>query len=136
MKARRILYFGAPEKLERRNRLFVKLCTAAAVLLGYYIFVRITGLSIPCVFHEITGLKCPGCGITHMFVNAAQSEWKAAFLSNPLLFVLFPLFCVFIAAKLLFMPDCLDMKSKPYRAGEKILLAAVLLFGVVRNIIG
>ena len=136
MKARNILYYGAPEKLERRNRLFVKLAVTAGVLAGYYVFVRLTGISIPCIFFEITGFKCPGCGVTHMFTSAARFEWKAAFMSNPLLFVLVPLFCIFMAIKLLFMPDWLEMKSKPYCAAEKVLLAVVLLFGVIRNIIG
>ena len=131
-----ILYFGAPEKLERRNSLFRRLCVIAGILLVYYIFVRITGLSIPCLFRLVTKLRCPGCGITHLFLHAAKLEWREAFMSNALIFVLLPFAGVLMAAKLLFMPDCLDMKSKPYRTGEKILLAAVLLFGVVRNIIG
>lgn len=35
----------------------------------YAVFIKITGISIPCLFREITGLKCPGCGITTFFMN-------------------------------------------------------------------
>ena len=132
---RRALYVGSPEKLGRRNKLFVSLCRLGAVLLGYYIFVRLTGLVIPCVFHEITGLKCPGCGITHMMMYIAELRFGDAFFSNPLMFVLFPFAGAGLCVKLLFMPEWLEIHSKVYRCIETVLLAAVIIFGVVRNII-
>ena len=130
------LYFGSPEKLERRNSLFKSLCTIGAVLVGYYIFVRLTGLSVPCLFHVFTGLKCPGCGITHMFMHTAKFELHEAFLSNPLLFVMLIPSALLLAVKLLFMPDWLENDSKVFKAGEFIALIAVVVFGVVRNILG
>ena len=132
---RRALYYGSPEKLERRNKLVASLFKLFAVLLGYYIFVRLTGLAIPCLFHEITGLKCPGCGITHMMLNIAQLRFKDAFFCNPLMFVLFPMICAGLCAKLLFMPEWLEIHSKVYRTIEIILLSAVMIFGIVRNIV-
>ena len=131
-----ILYFGAPEKLERRNSLFRRLCVIAGILLVYYIFVRITGLSIPCLFRLVTKLRCPGCGITHLFLHAAKFEWREAFMSNALIFVLLPFAGVLMAAKLLFMPDWLENGSRLFRACTWVLLAIVVAFGIVRNIIG
>ncbi len=29
---------------------------------GYALFFRATGFGLPCLFHVITGLYCPGCG--------------------------------------------------------------------------
>lgn len=33
--------------------------------LAYYIVTQLTPLRIPCLFQKITGLACPGCGISH-----------------------------------------------------------------------
>lgn len=41
---------NAEIKRERRARFAKKLAVCAAVLGGYYIFVRLTGLSLPCFF--------------------------------------------------------------------------------------
>ena len=133
---KKILYFGAPQKLERRNALFRKLCGTAAVLLGYYLFVRLTGLSIPCVFRLVTKLKCPGCGITHLFMHLFKLELREAFLSNPLVFVLLPFAGAYLAVKLLFMPDRLENDSRAYKTAVWVLLGIVVAFGIVRNIIG
>ena len=31
--------------------------------LGYALWVRLTGLALPCPFRAVTGLLCPGCGV-------------------------------------------------------------------------
>ena len=126
----------SPEKRHRRDALLKKVLWAAAILAGYYIFVRLTGLSIPCVFREVTGLKCPGCGVTHMAMHAAHFEFGRAFKSNPLLFFMFPFFGAVLAVKLIFMSDALESNSRVYRIGERICLGLVMVFWVVRNIVG
>ncbi len=44
----------------------------------YALFVHATGLMIPCPFRLITGLKCPGCGMTHMCMSLLRLDFKAA----------------------------------------------------------
>ena len=130
--------YGAmsPEKRVRRDDLLKKTVVTLVILAAYYLFVRLTGLAIPCLFHEITGLKCPGCGISHMCMHMVRLEFREAFICNPLMFLLLPVFAILLAFKLIFMPDWLETRSKAYRIGEKVCLVAVLAYWVVRNIIG
>lgn len=57
----------------------------------YAVFIKITGISIPCLFREITGLKCPGCGITTFFMNMFRGDIKTAISANPSLVIVLPL---------------------------------------------
>jgi hypothetical protein len=49
----------------------------------------------PCVFHELTGLYCPGCGATRAVHHLLHGEIAAAFAMNPLLVVSLPLIPLF-----------------------------------------
>ena len=77
-------------QISRRNAIIKR----DAVLLGigilYYIFIRITGLAIPCIFRKITGLLCPGCGITRAILAAARLDIARAFAYNQYIFVALP----------------------------------------------
>ena len=37
-----------------------------------------------CLFKALTGLRCPGCGLTHAFLAAGRGQWWAAALHHPL----------------------------------------------------
>lgn len=43
----------------------------------------------PCGFRWLTGLACPGCGLTTAFAHAIRGEWMLSFSANPLGLVLF-----------------------------------------------
>ncbi|MCQ2401973.1 MAG: DUF2752 domain-containing protein [Lachnospiraceae bacterium] len=117
----------------RKNRVFK---TAAALVIAgaaYLIFVKLTGMAIPCLFHLVTGLKCPGCGITTVFCELASFEFKKAFSANAFLFVTSP-FIVFE----LFYSAWLYIKGKKNPAvNEKLLIIYLILllaWGVIRNL--
>jgi hypothetical protein len=44
-----------------------------------------------CVFHDLTGLHCPGCGATRAFYSLAHGQVLLALHCNPLLVLLLPL---------------------------------------------
>ena len=94
------------------------------------------GIVIPCVFHELTGLYCPGCGVTRMIFSLLKLDFYQAFRYNILVFLFIPfiLVCVidFIIKKLNNKSDYLyqNIDDKVWI----ILLIITLLFGVVRNI--
>ena len=77
-----------PERTERNKRLCRMVLLALGVLaagLLYLVLVRWTGFGIPCLFHEVTGLQCPGCGLTHAAVALSRGEIAAAMAYNPML---------------------------------------------------
>lgn len=86
---------------------------------------------IYCPFHKITGLYCPGCGITRMIINITKGNFYQAFRYNPLLFILIPI------AILLFINYLSKYKLINQKTQEKIyifLIIILIIFGIIRNI--
>jgi hypothetical protein len=40
-------------------------------------------LPASCAFRGLTGIPCPGCGLTRSFVSLAHGQWRAAWSYNP-----------------------------------------------------
>ena len=78
---------------EQKSRLY-KLLIKTAILLGigvgYLLIIQFTPFGIPCVFHLVTGLDCPGCGISRMFVALSRGDILLAAQSNLLVLCLLP----------------------------------------------
>ena len=108
------------------------------ILVGYYFFNKYTGKYIPCIIHEITGYKCPGCGITHLVFSLLHLDFHKAFISNPLVFIYMPFIIVyFVYLDYLYIYDKKDkiLKRIPNIIWI-ILIIITLAYGVIRNIIG
>ena len=43
----------------------------------------IAGMPALCPFKNVTGLPCPGCGLTRSVVYAAHGQWQQAFTYHP-----------------------------------------------------
>ena len=68
--------------------------------LAYMLFVRYTGWGIPCVFYLATGIHCPGCGISRMFIALAQGDIVRAAQYNLLVLCLLPFALVLAIVKI------------------------------------
>ena len=64
--------------------------------LGYALWVRLTGLALPCPFRAVTGLLCPGCGVTRLCLALLRGDWAAAWQANPILLLLLPVLAVLL----------------------------------------
>lgn len=101
----------------------------------YGIFVTWSGIAIPCLFYLVTGLKCPGCGVTQMCVALLHLDFGTAFYSNRMLFLLLP---VLVLVFLKYIADYI--KTGRWRMGRlqnSIIYASIALliaFTVIRNI--
>lgn len=49
----------------------------------------------PCLFHELTGFYCPGCGVTRALHHLLHGEIGAAFAMNPLFVIALPMIPLF-----------------------------------------
>ena len=120
--------------MTQRRALLKRYGIALALLAAYYLVVRFTSVSIPCPFKKITGLRCPGCGISRMLVAMSKGHFSEAFGYNQVLFFMVPMFVVLSVMKLAFMPKFLSDESKFYRIMTYAAIAVLLIFGVLRNI--
>ena len=109
------------------------------ILVGvaYYFFVRLTGIGIKCIFHELTGLYCPGCGMTHFVFDLLGFRFRELPGDNLAFLVLAPFWVVFLTIAAFRIPD----GKKWHRTKYVTVLAIVsivifLIFGVIRNVPG
>lgn len=58
--------------------------------IAYSVWYHFTEIGVPCIFRLITGLKCPGCGITTMLSALLFLDFRAAFAANPYLLLSLP----------------------------------------------
>ena len=80
-------------KIEQKKRIYSVAFKTGLVLgigLIYAAFVRLTGWGIPCVFNLVTGMQCPGCGISRMFLALLKLDFTAAAQYNLLVLCLLP----------------------------------------------
>ena len=120
--------------MSRTSKVKITIVLFLLFLLYYFLNQRYS-FSIPCLFHEITGLYCPGCGITRLLFSLLQLDFLNAFKSNPLIFVLIVLYIGYLLLKIVLKIT----KNKEITIPNYvyyILLVIVILFGVVRNIPG
>lgn len=120
----------------RKNR---KLRTAVIVLIlgtAYFILVETTSFGIPCVFNKVTGLACPGCGITRMIIDASHLDFAGAARRNLAIAVLAPMWIIIYAVRFIFKPACLGNDGKVYNILLWASAVGLVLFGIVRNIPG
>ncbi|MCR5201536.1 MAG: DUF2752 domain-containing protein [Lachnospiraceae bacterium] len=120
------------EKVIKTIKKFPELLVLPGGLL-YYLWIRVTGLVIPCVFRQVTGFYCPGCGVTRFCVSCLKGDLKSAFHAHAFIFVTAPL----IVIEIIYL-EYVKIKGKQISTFNNILLViylvALLVFGVVRNV--
>ena len=98
----------------------------------YAVFIKITGISIPCLFREITGLKCPGCGITTFFMNMFRGDVKTAISANHSLVIAITLLGTVLI--FVYVKNSWDIKKRWTLWCLYLSLFFLLSFGILRNL--
>ena len=103
------------------------------VLAIYHLLSHVFNFGIPCIFYKITGLYCPGCGVTRMLFSLIDLDFYQAFRYNPLVFILLMLYIIYFViksiAKLVFKKN---LKIPPIILN--IIIILLILYGILRNI--
>ena len=102
--------------------------------LGYAILASRFG-GIPCVFRLVTGLKCPGCGVTHMCLALLRGDLYGAFRDNAAVLCMLPLLAELLVHQSMRYVRYGSLRLLPWEEKMACVMAAVLvLFGVFRNL--
>ena len=123
--------------IERKNTVIKEVLGILTICVAYLVFVRITKLYIPCPFRLITGYRCPGCGISHMFVELSKGNISAAFHHNSFVMILLiPALIYYIYRTKRYIKDNQTTYSILEIVIFSIVLISAIIFAVYRNIGG
>ncbi len=112
----------------------IKYSVILCIGVAYLIFVLRTGIRIPCLFYEITALKCAGCGISRMFVSLARLDIIAAFKYNPFVFITGPFVILYLCSSELEYVKHGSRNAQKWSVFIYTELFFALAYGVLRNI--
>ena len=102
------------------------------IFLIYAVLIIRFDIGIPCVFYEITGLYCPGCGITRLCLSLFEGDIYQAFRYNPIIFIDLPILFILFVLNIFFKKN---KNIKKITDVIIIFLATItIIFGVIRNI--
>lgn len=112
-----------------------KYAAILSVGIVYFFIVLFVGHGIPCLFHKLTGLRCPGCGVTRMIMALARLDFSGAFRYNQFLFITGPFILAYLVFYDLKIAISAERPSKKWDAGLYVILALAIIFGILRNIV-
>lgn len=120
-----------------KKRIWHIVLISAGIVLAASIFYGLArlGIGIPCLFHFITGLQCPGCGNSRVALCLLHLDIAGALSYN----LLFPLQFGYLAWIYLFAcKNYLQGKSFSYKPRfpviDILILCIFLAWGIIRNL--
>lgn len=123
--------------MDKRSRFITVARTVGPLMLLFAIYVVVFtnfGVGLPCIFRTITGLRCPGCGMSHAMAAMVHGDLGEAARENILSVSLLPVLVVFFIFRFI---RYINKGKEDFRAWELVFLAACLMvcvaFFVVRN---
>jgi hypothetical protein len=106
---------------------------AAVALVLFYLDPMTTGYYPRCLFHQTTGLYCPGCGTTRALHCLLRGRFREAVHDNALAILALPVLGVIILWRFLrWQPPVAGSRFRTI--GIVVFLAIVATFGVLRNL--
>lgn len=109
---------------------------AAAALIYLYFTGEGEGAGIPCIFHQVTGFYCSGCGASRALRSFLHFDFYQAFRYNALFTLALPFlaiyFCSLGLSYIRFGEDKISGKI-PMKI-VWIFIATAIVYGVLRNI--
>lgn len=125
---------------DRRQRLKRLLLSGAGLLcagLFYGLVLAPLGLMVPCVFHLVTGLNCPGCGVSRMCVSFLHMRILEGIRFNYGLAACAPGILYLLGSMTFRYVKSGSARLMPWE--ERLcmgLIAAMVVWGIARNFLG
>lgn len=121
---------------ERARDIFKSFAVIFAVGIVYYLICTLTDLALKCPTYEIFGILCPGCGLSRMCISLLRFDFASAFYYNAAFLLLSPiLLSVGISYYYRYIKYGTRALTKWQRIAMAICIAALIVFGVLRNFI-
>ena len=93
-----------------------------------------TGFFPPCMFRQLTGLTCPGCGSTRALHQLLHGHFVAAFALNPLFIIAIPFLLLALARHTVFALQGKQPKPNALPSSYIYLIFVIVLsFWIFRN---
>ncbi len=117
-----------------RNAIFINLGFLAAI--GLLVLLVKLGITIPCLFYQITGFQCPGCGNTRAAMALLRLDFAGAFGYNQLFPLEFGyLAYIYLCALIHYIRfGRFSYQGKHYFI-DIIVMVIVVAWGIIRNFI-
>lgn len=122
---------GFPDAVQKKILIIYGAIFGAGLL--YAILILHTPFRIPCLFREVTGLQCPGCGTSRMALALMRLDIPAAFVYNPVAFFSFPAWFLISIGAFVGRPKALRSSKNLLRI-LYINIAVYMIFAVLRNL--
>lgn len=68
---------------------YIRECIILVAVLGFYCMLAYF-LNLPCPIYWVTGVSCPGCGMTRALFSVLRFDFAGAFYYHPLIFLCIP----------------------------------------------
>lgn len=117
-------------RMLKKQKIFIFVLVLGII---YSLIVRYTPFCIPCFFQMITGLRCPGCGITHLILYLMDFQLYDAYCANRFLFITSPILVLILILNF-FCKD--EIRTMSFTKRLTLFYAyGLVAWGVVRNIL-
>lgn len=100
----------------------------------YYIITQVTNFYIPCPIRTLTGFVCPGCGITHFFIDLINLNFINAMQQNLAIFILLVIWILVGIIYMIFRPQSLKKGGRVFNILIWSSVILLVVFGILRNI--
>lgn len=121
--------------MRNRMRNLIRLTAPALIAGAVLLLLAALGLGVPCLFFAVTGLYCPGCGVSRMLLSLLRLDFSAAFRYNPAVMTALPFLAVlFLSMGIRYVRTGKLSPTKPQTALLWTMAAGLLLFGALRNL--
>lgn len=120
---------------QRLNALLLRCAVLVGAGAAYAGLIAVLGRGLYCPFWRLTGLLCPGCGVTRMCLALLRLDLAGAWRANAALLLALPVL-ILLAVRLMWV-YVRTGRRMPSRGEERLIWGLVVYFlawGVLRNL--